>query len=129
MKHLTIIDQITKKEAPSLDKYLREIAKFKLLTPEEEIVLSRKIRKGDQEALDALVNANLRFVVSVAKHHQCPGFQLSDLINEGNLGLIRAAERFDETRGFKFITYAPFGGSVSRFCRRWLNNHGLYGSH
>lgn len=106
MKKLKIIQQVTVRESPSLDKYLNEIAKFKLLTPEEEVDLARKIKKGDRKALETLVNANLRFVVSVAKQHQCPGLQLADLINEGNLGLIKAAERFDETKGFKFISYA-----------------------
>jgi RNA polymerase primary sigma factor len=106
MKQLRITQQVTSRESPSLDKYLNEIAKFKLLTPEEEVDLARRIRKGDRKALETLVNANLRFVVSVAKQHQCPGLQLSDLINEGNLGLIKAAERFDETKGFKFISYA-----------------------
>jgi len=106
MKQLKIVQQVTNRDSPSLDKYLSEIAKFKLLTPEEEVSLARRIKKGDRKALETLVNANLRFVVSVAKQHQCPGLQLSDLINEGNLGLIKAAERFDETRGFKFISYA-----------------------
>jgi len=106
MKQLRITQQVTNRESPSLDKYLKEIAKFKLLTPEEEVSLARRIHKGDRKALETLVNANLRFVVSVAKQHQCPGMQLADLINEGNLGLIKAAERFDETKGFKFISYA-----------------------
>lgn len=106
MRHLKIIDQITKREAPSLDKYLREIAKAKLLTPDEEVSLAQKIQKGDRKALENLVVANLRFVVSVAKQYQNPDMTLQDLISEGNLGLIKAAERFDETRGFKFISYA-----------------------
>jgi RNA polymerase primary sigma factor len=106
MKQLRIVQQVTNRESPSLDKYLNEISKFKLLTPDEEVDLARKIRKGDRKALETMVNANLRFVVSVAKQHQCPGMQLADLINEGNLGLIKAAERFDETKGFKFISYA-----------------------
>ena len=106
MKQLKIIQQVTIRESTSLDKYLNEIAKYKLLTPDEEVNLARKIRKGDRKALETLVNSNLRFVVSVAKQHQCPGMQLVDLINEGNLGLIKAAERFDETKGFKFISYA-----------------------
>lgn len=106
MKHLTITKQITVREAPSLDKYLREIGKFKLLLPDEEEVLARKIKQGDQKALEILINANLRFVVSVAKQYQNQGFTLQDLINEGNLGLIKAAELFDETKGFKFISYA-----------------------
>jgi RNA polymerase primary sigma factor len=106
MKQLKITQQVTNRESPSLDKYLNEIAKFRLLTPDEEVDLARKIKKGDRKALETLVNANLRFVVSVAKQHQCAGMQLADLINEGNLGLIKAAERFDETKGFKFISYA-----------------------
>jgi RNA polymerase primary sigma factor len=106
MKQLRIIQQVTNRESASLEKYLNEISKFKLLTPDEEVIFARRIRKGDRKALEKLVNANLRFVVSVAKQHQCPGMQLADLINEGNLGLIKAAERFDETKGFKFISYA-----------------------
>jgi len=106
MRHLKINEQITKREAPSLDKYLREIAKVKLLTPDEEVLLARKIQQGDRKALETLVIANLRFVVSVAKQYQNPDMTLQDLISEGNLGLIKAAERFDETRGFKFISYA-----------------------
>jgi RNA polymerase primary sigma factor len=106
MKQLRIVQQVTNRESASLDKYLNEISKFRLLTPDQEVILARKIRKGDRKALETLVNANLRFVVSVAKQHQCPGMQLADLINEGNLGLIKAAERFDETKGFKFISYA-----------------------
>ena len=106
MRQLKITKQVTNREAPSLDKYLREIGKVKLLTPDEEVILVRKIREGDRKALETLINANLRFVVSVAKQYQNQGFTLPDLINEGNLGLIKAAERFDETRGFKFISYA-----------------------
>jgi RNA polymerase primary sigma factor len=106
MKQLKIVPQITVRESASLEKYLNEISKFKLLTAEDEVNLARKIHKGDRKALETLVNSNLRFVVSVAKQHQCPGMQLADLINEGNLGLIKAAERFDETKGFKFISYA-----------------------
>jgi RNA polymerase primary sigma factor len=106
MKQLNITKQITIKEAPSLDKYLREIGKIKLLTPEEEELMVRKIRNGDQRAQEILVTSNLRFVVSVAKQYQNQGLTLSDLINEGNLGLIKAVELFDETRGFKFISYA-----------------------
>ena len=106
MKQLKIIQQVTIRESASLEKYLNEISKFKLLAPEEEVILARKIHKGDRKALENLVNSNLRFVVSVAKQYQCPGMQLADLINEGNLGLIKAAERFDETKGFKFISYA-----------------------
>ena len=106
MKQLRIIQQATNRDSPSLDKYLYEISKFRLLTAEEEVVLARKIRGGDRKALEMMVNANLRFVVSVAKQHQCKGMPLSDLINEGNLGLIKAAQKFDETKGFKFISYA-----------------------
>jgi len=106
MRQLKITKQVTNREAPSLDKYLREIGKVRLLTPEEEVLLVRKIREGDRKALETLINANLRFVVSVAKQYQNQGLTLPDLINEGNLGLIKAVERFDETRGFKFISYA-----------------------
>lgn len=98
--------QYTTRESQSLDKYLQEIGKVELLDPEEEIELARRIKKGDQKALEKLTKANLRFVVSVAKQYQNQGLSLGDLINEGNLGLIKAAKRFDETRGFKFISYA-----------------------
>ncbi|HYQ85879.1 MAG TPA: sigma-70 family RNA polymerase sigma factor [Bacteroidota bacterium] len=98
--------QYTNRESQSLDKYLQEIGKVELLDPEEEIDLARRIKKGDQKALEKLTKANLRFVVSVAKQYQNQGLSLGDLINEGNLGLIKAAKRFDETRGFKFISYA-----------------------
>jgi RNA polymerase primary sigma factor len=101
-----ISKQYTNRESQSLDKYLQEIGKVELLTPEEEIELARKIKKGDQKSLEKLTKANLRFVVSVAKQYQNQGLSLGDLINEGNLGLIKAAKRFDETRGFKFISYA-----------------------
>ncbi|OGU60258.1 MAG: RNA polymerase subunit sigma [Ignavibacteria bacterium RBG_13_36_8] len=103
---LKITKQYTNRESQSLDKYLQEIGKVDLLTPDEEIELAIKIKKGDQRALEKLVKANLRFVVSVAKQYQNQGLSLGDLINEGNLGLIKAAKRFDETRGFKFISYA-----------------------
>jgi RNA polymerase primary sigma factor len=103
---LKITKQYTNRESQSLDKYLQEIGKVDLLTPDEEIELAIKIKKGDQLALERLVKANLRFVVSVAKQYQNQGLSLGDLINEGNLGLIKAAKRFDETRGFKFISYA-----------------------
>lgn len=103
---MRIEKQYTKRESESLDRYLQEIGKVDLLTTEEEIELAKRIRKGDQKALEALTKANLRFVVSVAKQYQNQGLSLEDLINEGNLGLIKAATRFDETRGFKFISYA-----------------------
>jgi len=106
MRQLKITKQVTNRETPSLDKYLHEIAKLQLITPEEEVTLAKKIRQNDQVALERLINANLRFVVSVAKQYQNQGLSLPDLINEGNLGLIKAAQRFDETRGFKFISYA-----------------------
>lgn len=106
MKQLKIIQQVTNRESESLDKYLREVAKYKLINPEEEVVLAHKIRSGDRKALESLIYANLRFVVSVAKQYQNQGLTLPDLINEGNLGLIKAAQRFDETKGFKFISYA-----------------------
>lgn len=106
MRQLKITKQITNRDAKSLDKYFQEISKIDLITPEEEVALARKIRKGDQIALNKLVNANLRFVVSAAKQYQGNGLRLSDLINEGNIGLVKAAQRFDETRGFKFISYA-----------------------
>jgi RNA polymerase primary sigma factor len=101
-----ITKQFTNREAQSLDKYLQEIGKDSLLTPEEEVELAIKIKQGDSKALERLTRANLRFVVSVAKQYQNQGLSLGDLINEGNLGLIKAAKRFDETRGFKFISYA-----------------------
>jgi RNA polymerase primary sigma factor len=106
MRQLKIIKQVTNRETPSLDKYLHEIGKVELITAEEEVELARRIRKGDKESLNKLINANLRFVVSVSKQYQNQGLSLPDLINEGNLGLIKAAQRFDETRGFKFISYA-----------------------
>jgi RNA polymerase primary sigma factor len=106
MRQLKIIKQVTNRDTPSLDKYLHEIGKEELITAEEEVELARLIKKGDQHALDRLVKANLRFVVSVSKQYQNQGLSLPDLINEGNLGLIKAAQRFDETRGFKFISYA-----------------------
>ena len=103
---MRITKQFTNRESQSLDKYLQEIGKVDLLTMEQEIILAKKIKKGDQAALELLTKANLRFVVSVAKQYQNQGLSLGDLINEGNLGLIKAAKRFDETRGFKFISYA-----------------------
>ena len=101
-----ITKPITNRESISIDKYLQEIGKYELLSPEEEIELARRAKQGDEKALERLIQANLRFVVSVAKQYQNQGLPLGDLINEGNLGLIKAAKRFDETRGFKFISYA-----------------------
>ena len=106
MRQLKITKSITNRESASLDKYLQEIGREELVSPEEEVELAQRIRKGDQAALEKLTRANLRFVVSVAKQYQNQGLSLPDLINEGNLGLIKAAEKFDETRGFKFISYA-----------------------
>lgn len=106
MRQLKITKQVTNRDTPSLDKYLQEIGKVELISPEEEVNLARRIRSGDNDALKKLINANLRFVVSVAKQYQNQGMSLPDLINEGNLGLMKAAQRFDETRGFKFISYA-----------------------
>jgi len=106
MRQLKITKQVTNRETASLDKYLQEIGKVELITAEEEVRLAVAIKKGDQKALEKLAKANLRFVVSVAKQYQNQGLTLGDLINEGNLGLIKAAQRFDETRGFKFISYA-----------------------
>jgi RNA polymerase primary sigma factor len=106
MRQLKITKSITNRESASLDKYLQEIGKEELITVEEEVELAQRIKKGDRQALEKLTRANLRFVVSVAKQYQNQGLSLPDLINEGNLGLIKAAEKFDETRGFKFISYA-----------------------
>ncbi len=106
MRQLKITKSITNRESASLDKYLQEIGREELITVEEEVELAQRIRKGDRRALEKLTRANLRFVVSVAKQYQNQGLSLPDLINEGNLGLIKAAEKFDETRGFKFISYA-----------------------
>jgi len=106
MRQLRITKQVTNRNTASLDKYLQEIAKLELITSDEEVELAKKIQSGDDLALDKLIKANLRFVVSVAKQYQNQGLTLPDLINEGNLGLIKAAKRFDETRGFKFISYA-----------------------
>lgn len=106
MRQLKITKQITNRESESLDKYLQEISKFELITAEEEVELAQKVRDGDELALQRLTKANLRFVISVSKQYQNQGLSLPDLINEGNLGLIKAAQRFDETRGFKFISYA-----------------------
>src|SRR5215203_5649205 len=106
MRQLKITKSITNRESQSLEKYLQEIGKVELVSPEDEVKLARLIKQGDQKALDRLTKGNLRFVVSVAKQYQNQGLSLPDLINEGNLGLIKAAQRFDETRGFKFISYA-----------------------
>jgi len=106
MRQLKIATQITNRDSQAVERYLQEISKISMINPERETTLAQRIKMGDQRALDKLVQANLRFVVSVAKQYQHQGLSLSDLINEGNLGLIKAAERFDETRGFKFISYA-----------------------
>lgn len=106
MRQLRIAKQITNRESQSLDKYLQEIGKVAMITADEEVILTQRIKEGDQIALEKMVSANLRFVVSVAKQYQNNGLSLGDLINEGNVGLIKAAVRFDETRGFKFISYA-----------------------
>jgi RNA polymerase primary sigma factor len=106
MRQLKIVKQVTNRDTASLEKYLYEIGRVELLTPEQEVALAQRIKQGDQVALEKLTKANLRFVVSVSKQYQNQGLSLQDLINEGNLGLIKAAQRFDETRGFKFISYA-----------------------
>ena len=134
MRQLKITKSITNRESQSLEKYLQEIGKVDLITPEEEVQLAIRIKQGDQIALEKLTKANLRFVVSVAKQYQNQGLSLSDLINEGNLGLIKAAQRFDETRGFKFISYAVWWirqsilqalAEQSRILRLPLNKVGL----
>ncbi len=106
MRQLKISESITNRETASLNQYLADIAKIPMVTPQEEVILTQKIREGDQAALERLTTANLRFVVSVAKQYQSSGLTLGDLINEGNVGLVKAAKRFDETKGFKFISYA-----------------------
>src|SRR5881628_3535977 len=106
MRQLKIATQITNRDSQAVEKYLQEISKIPMITPEEETVLAQRIKMGDQRALERLTTANLRFVVSVAKQYQHQGLSLSDLINEGNIGLIKAAQRFDESKGFKFISYA-----------------------
>src|SRR5215212_2644268 len=106
MRQLKISKSITNRESPSLEKYLQEIGRVDLIAPEEEVRLAALIKKGDKKALERLIKGNLRFVVSVAKQYQGQGLSLPDLINEGNLGLIKAAQRFDDTRGFKFISFA-----------------------
>ena len=134
MRQLKITKSITNRESQSLEKYLQEIGKVELISPEEEVKLAGLIKRGDQRALDRLTKANLRFVVSVAKQYQNQGLSLPDLINEGNLGLIKAAQRFDETRGFKFISYAVWWirqsilqslAEQSRIVRLPLNKVGL----
>ena len=134
MRQLKITKSITNRESQSLEKYLQEIGKVELISPEEEVRLATLIKQGDQKALDRLTKANLRFVVSVAKQYQNQGLSLPDLINEGNLGLIKAAQRFDETRGFKFISYAVWWirqsilqalAEQSRIVRLPLNKVGL----
>lgn len=134
MRQLKITKSITNRESQSLEKYLQEIGKVELIAPEEEVALAVKIKQGDQKALERLTKANLRFVVSVAKQYQNQGLTLPDLINEGNLGLIKAAQRFDETRGFKFISYAVWWirqsilqalAEQSRIVRLPLNKVGL----
>jgi len=134
MRQLKITKSITTRESQSLEKYLQEIGKVELLLPEEEVALAVKIKKGDEKALEKLTKANLRFVVSVAKQYQNQGLTLPDLINEGNLGLIKAAQRFDETKGFKFISYAVWWirqsilqalAEQSRIVRLPLNKVGL----
>lgn len=135
MRQLKISNKITNRESVALDKYLNEIGKIDMLSAEEEAELARRIREGDEEALDTLTKANLRFVVSVAKQYQNHGLSLSDLINEGNVGLMKAARRFDETKGFKFISYAVWWirqsilqaiVEYSRIVRLPLNKVGSY---
>src|SRR6478736_3391364 len=134
MRQLKITKQVTNRETASLDKYLQEIGKVDLITADEEVELAQRIKAGDQRALEKLTKANLRFVVSVAKQYQNQGLTLPDLINEGNLGLIKAAQRFDETRGFKFISYGVWWirqsimqalAEQSRIVRLPLNKVGL----
>src|ERR1700709_2184644 len=133
MRQLKISESITNRETVSLNQYLSDIAKIPMVTPQEEVILTQKIREGDQAALERLTKTNLRFVVSVAKQYQSSGLTLGDLINEGNLGLVKAAKRFDETKGFKFISYAVWWirqsilsaiGEQSRMVRLPLNQVG-----
>jgi len=125
MRQLKITKSITNRESQSLDKYLQDIGREELITAEEEVELARRIKAGDQKALEKLTRANLRFVVSVAKQYQNQGLTLPDLINEGNLGLIKAAQKFDETRGFKFIPM-PCGGFVSLSFKHWQSKRELF---
>src|SRR6202049_1926531 len=134
MRQLKIATQITNRDSQAVEKYLQEISKISMITPEEETILAQRIKMGDQKALDKLAQSNLCFVVSVAKQYQHQGLSLPDLINEGNLGLIKAAQRFDETRGFKFISYAVWWirqsilqalAEQSRIVRLPLNKVGL----
>jgi len=136
MRQLKIAKSITNREIGSLDKFLQDVGREEMVSAEEEVLLAQRIRNGDQEALDKLVKANLRFVISVAKQYQNQGLSLPDLINEGNLGLIKAAKRFDETRGFKFISYAVWWirqailqaiAEQSRIVRLPLNQVGALG--
>lgn len=135
MRQLKIATQITNRNSQAVEKYLQEISKIGMITPEEETILAKQIKTGDQRALERLTTANLRFVVSVAKQYQHQGLSLSDLINEGNIGLIKAAQRFDETKGFKFISYAVWWvrqsilqalAESSRLVRLPLNKIGTY---
>jgi len=128
MRQLKITQSITKRDSITLDKYLQEIGKEILINADEEVVLAKKIREGDQAALEKLTKANLRFVVSVAKQYQGQGMTLPDLINEGNLGLIKAAKRFDETRGFN-LSHMQFGGFVSLSFKLSRNNQEWYVYH
>ena len=120
MRQLKIAKQVTNRETASLDKYLQEIGRVDLITADEEVELAKRIKEGDRQALERLTKANLRFVVSVSKQYQNQGLTLSDLINEGNLGLIKAAERFDETRGFKFISYAVWWQATSALASDYI---------
>ena len=125
MRQLKISKQFTNRENKSLDKYLNEISKVQMIDAQEEVELARRIREGDQAALEKLVNANLRFVVSVSKQYQNQGLTLGDLINEGNLGLIKAAKRFDETRGFN-SSLTLYGGFVNQSFKHWPINLVLF---